>query len=87
MVRVVDEYRLEVDLQWAEMSSFMLRHLDKFLLVIEEWKELFRRMYALVCTRCFGYYMNYTFMAPFADCVNHKHTSETSFILVNRELH
>ena len=44
-------------------------------------------MYAVVCTRCFGYQLETTFMAPFADFVNHNHKYETSFMLVNKELH
>ena len=87
MLKVVEEYRLEVDLQWVELSVFMIQNSDRFKLVIEQWKEMFRRMYAAVCTRCFGYYMDYTFLAPFADCVNHTHSYDNSFILVNKELH
>jgi hypothetical protein len=48
---------------------------------------LFQRMYCLVCTRCYGYYLPYTFMSPISDLFNHDHDNETGLILVNKELH
>lgn len=52
------------------------------------WSEqLWRRIYCLVCTRCFGYYLNYTFMLPMMDMFNHSHNNDCGMYLINKELH
>ena len=69
------------------MRAFMLSNSERFLSLLEGWEPMFRYFYAIVCTRCFGYVLDFTFLSPLADCVNHSHTSDTSFIMVNKELH
>ena len=44
-------------------------------------------MYCIVCTRCYGYYLNYTFLSPVSDMFNHDHDNDTGLILINKELH
>ena len=56
-------------------------------LLYEEGEPLFRRMYCLVCTRCYGYHLDFTFMLPVLDLFNHDHNNDTSLIMVNKELH
>ena len=65
----------------------LLKDYSKFQPLINGWEALFRSMYCMVCTRCYGYYLNYTFMAPVADMFNHDHNNDTGLILVNKELH
>ena len=44
-------------------------------------------MYCLVCTRCFGYYLDFTFVLPVMDMLNHDHNNDTGLYLINKELH
>ena len=76
-----------MELQWAHMMELILSDTKRFKKIIDGWENLFKRMYSLVCTRCYGYYLPYTFMAPIADMVNHDHNNDTGLILVNKELH
>lgn len=52
-----------------------------------EWEALFRRIYCLVCSRCYGSYLPYTFLAPILDMVNHDHNYDTGIFLFNKGLH
>ena len=44
-------------------------------------------MYAIVCTRCYGYYLPYTFMAPVCDMFNHDHNNDAGLFAFNKECH
>ena len=65
----------------------MLNDTARFRPLLTEWENLFRRMYCLVCTRCYGYYLPYTFMCPINDMFNHDHNNDTGLIPINKELH
>jgi len=81
------EFKLDVDLQWQHMQTLLLKDYNRFKLINDEWEDLFRRMYCLVCTRCYGYYLDYTFMSPITDLFNHDHLNDSGLILINKELH
>ena len=51
------------------------------------WEALFRRMYCIVCSRCYGYYLPYTFLAPVLDMFNHDDNYDSGLLLLNKELH
>ena len=70
------------------MSELIAKNLTMFGPLIKAGGErLFKKYYCLVCTRCYGYYLNYTFMCPVADMFNHDHNNEAGLILINKELH
>lgn len=69
------------------MQDLLLKDTVRFKLIINGWEKLFKRMYCLVCTRCYGYYLPYTFMSPVSDMFNHDHNNDTGLIVVNKELH
>ena len=69
------------------MQDLLLKDTVRFKLIIDGWEKLFKRMYCLVCTRCYGYYLPYTFMSPVSDMFNHDHNNDTGLIVVNKELH
>ena len=85
--QLAQEYKIDVDLQWQLMLRLLLKDEERFKLILDGWEPLFRRMYCLVCTRCYGYYLNYTFMCPVLDLVNHSHSFDTELIVINKELH
>ena len=83
----MDELKVEVDLQWNEMSTFMTANSNRFMKEIQGWEELFKRCYAAVFTRGQSYCFKYTSIVPFFDCINHSHLAETDYYLMNKELH
>ena len=86
--QVTDEYRIDVNMQWDLLKELFLKNLEMFTPLIKAGGDkLFKKYYCLVCTRCYGYYLNYTFMAPVADMFNHDHNNDAGLILVNKELH
>ena len=87
MLKLGDDLRTEVEKQWMEFEAFLSKNKERFTEIIEGGKEQFLKTYAWVCTRCFGYQLSFTFMAPFADCLNHNHNSDTTFYMVNKDLH
>ena len=64
-----------------------LANFNKFEKLIDGWEKMFRKFYALVCTRCYGYYLPFTFCAPVADLFNHDHNNDNGLIIFNKELH
>ena len=75
-------------MQWDLLKELFLKNLEMFTPLIKAGGDkLFKKYYCLVCTRCYGYYLNYTFMAPVADMFNHDHNNDAGLILVNKELH
>ena len=81
---VTVEYKVDIDLQWHHMEILFKK--DRFKDV--HWSEqLWRRIYCLVCTRSFGYYLNFTFMLPVMDMINHEHKNECGLYTLNKELH
>jgi len=79
--------KLEVDLNWDLMRTFLLKHVDFFGKMVNQWQDLFRRCYALVCTTCFDDGEDGTLMVPFAHCMNHTHFKDTAMFLVNTRMH
>ena len=65
----------------------LVNDIERFYKLFAGWEELFRRVYTLVCTRCYGYYLNYTFCCPIADQFNHDHNNDTGLFVINKELH
>lgn len=69
------------------MQDMLLKDVTRFKPLVDGWETLFRRMYYLTCTRCYGYYLNYTFLSPISDMFNHDHNNDTGLIVINKELH
>ena len=79
------KYKEEIDQEWAVLRACMLRFPDIFEeKTIDE--ELFLKVYAQVCTRCFDLDYGRTAMIPMADNYNHYH-NEVEFDLVNKSEH
>lgn len=74
-------------MQWQLLMDLILKDTDRFRGLVDGWESLFRRIYCLVCTRCYGYYLPYTFCSPVSDLFNHDHNNDTGLIVVNKELH
>ena len=49
--------------------------------------KLYQRCATFVATRCFGWGLPTTFIAPIADCFNHSATANHKIDIVNRKLH
>jgi hypothetical protein len=65
----------------------LVKNYSKYKKLIDGWEEMFRSIYCLVCTRCYGYYLPFTFLSPISDLFNHHHDNNTGLIIVNKELH
>ena len=87
LLKLAEELKNEVEKQWTEMLAFLSNNSDRFKNVLKGGKQLFLMAYPWVCTRCFGYQLDFTFMSPVADCFNHNHMCETIFWMVNKKLH
>ena len=81
------EYKIDCDLQWQHLKEMLLKDYRRFKPLIDGWEDLWRRMYCLVCTRCYGYYLPYTFMAPVCDMFNHNHDNDNGLFVINKECH
>jgi hypothetical protein len=87
LLNAASSFKLDVDLQWDLMRSFLIKHIDYFGPVVSQWKELFRSCYALVCSTCFDDGYGNTLLVPFAHCLNHGHIKDTGMFLINTQLH
>jgi len=49
--------------------------------------DMYKRCYAFITTRCFGYGLPTTIVAPVIDMLNHAYLTQTSIEIINKRLH
>jgi hypothetical protein len=87
LMNAAKSFAVDIDLQWDLMRAFLLENHQTFGPMVEEWKSLFKKCYALVCTTCFSDEIDRTILAPFAHCLNHTHRADTISFTINKTLH
>lgn len=63
----MEEYLEECEQTWEMFREMMEAQFDPKYIN----KELFMNIFAQVCTRCFGHFLDSTAMVPMADNLNH----------------
>jgi len=64
------EFKKTLDKEWSVLE----KALKKYIAIFEPRtlkREVFVKLYAQVCTRCFGWGLPFTSMVPMADNLNH----------------
>jgi hypothetical protein len=69
LVMCATSYKFCLDEEWTQLMCIFMKYPDVF--KFDLTYEMFTRFYAQVCTRCFGWHLPCTTMAPFADNINH----------------
>lgn len=81
----IKEYREEVEEEWTETKKVLDLYPEHF--PPEKInKEMFEKAYNAVVSRCFGWCLPGTIMAPFADCINH-YNADSQYEMLNTRLH
>jgi hypothetical protein len=65
-------YKRDIEKEWQDMKGVMLAYPELFSPEIVD-RDLFMRIFAQVCSRCFGWGLPCTSMIPMADNMNHSH--------------
>ncbi|CDW82727.1 set domain protein [Stylonychia lemnae] len=81
----IERENLEEDWQIIEKLIFLYSK-DHFNTKVCSY-QLYQRCACFVQTRCFGWGLPTTFVAPIADCFNHNSTSNNKIDIVNKILH
>lgn len=81
LVQEAINYKRDIELEWKELELVMLSYPQHFKLEIID-RHLFMRIFAQVCSRCFGWGLPTTAMIPMADNLNHSHIS-----VINETIH
>ena len=80
------EFKEQLDIEWKLLLTHLIKYIGEVFEAETLDKALFKRLYAQVCTRCFGWGLPCTAMVPAADNFNH---SDVTVIqeLINIPLH
>lgn len=65
-------YRRDIEKEWQDMKSVLMTYPEYFSHELLD-RQLFMRIFAQVCSRCFGWGLPTTAMIPMADNCNHSH--------------
>lgn len=79
------EFKKTLDKEWSVLE----KALKKYIAIFEPRtlkREVFVKLYAQVCTRCFGWGLPFTSMVPMADNLNHNDVTVVQE-LVNKPMH
>ena len=85
LLQYARDYSKDVQEGWTQLANCMSKYPEIF----QESSlqiELFKRFYAQVCTRCFGWSMPTTAMIPVADNFNHSNV-QTEFSIFHKKMH
>ena len=85
LIRYSTDYKEELKKEWDELETLLREHPDIFPESVLK-AELFYKIYAQVCTRCFGWGLPSTSMMPMADNFNHSDV-KTKKQVVNKKMH
>lgn len=78
-------YKEDIEAEWKEVELLLLRYPQHFCLQLVD-RNLFMRVFAQVCSRCFGWGLPTTAMIPMADNLNHSYVSVLNET-INTNLH
>jgi len=65
-------YRRDIEKEWQDFKMVLLSYPETFNPQVAD-RTLFMRIFAQVCSRCFGWGLPSTSMIPMADNLNHSH--------------
>lgn len=65
-------YKRDIEKEWQDMKNVLTRYSEHFDAQLVD-RGLFMRIFAQVCSRCFGWGLPTTAMIPMADNLNHSH--------------
>ena len=81
----IKEYREEVEEEWSETKKVLELYPEHFP-PEKISKEMFEKAYNAVVSRCFGWCLPGTIMAPVADCINH-YNADSQYEMLNTKMH
>ena len=70
MIKDQIEFKATLDKEWAALQTALKKYVAIFSPATLT-REVFVKLYAQVCTRCFGWGLPHTSMVPIADNLNH----------------
>jgi len=89
----VAEYRFETENEWVLLyNTFLHNNYEEFFPGITNpenqdfMKEIYKKAFVSVVTRCFGWGLPKTMIVPFADCINH-HNVDSTYEMIHTKYH
>lgn len=67
-------YKRDIEKEWQDIKNVLIRYPELFSPELVD-RSLFMRIFAQVCSRCFGWGLPTTAMIPMADNMNHSHAT------------